>query len=75
MSELDKKKLQIEFLQKQFFASLAVAFALLGWVVTNYESTSEYILLLSFFSLLVAVWFVVMVHKKINFLIHEVGKL
>ena len=46
MSELDKKKLQIEFLQKQFFASLAVAFALLGWVVTNYESTNEYILLL-----------------------------
>ncbi|SMG65340.1 hypothetical protein BMETH_32951134155, partial [methanotrophic bacterial endosymbiont of Bathymodiolus sp.] len=36
MTKLDEKKLEIDFLQKQFFVSLAVMFALLGWMSTNY---------------------------------------
>jgi hypothetical protein len=32
MSKLDEKKLEIEFLQKQFFVALTVMFALLGWM-------------------------------------------
>ena len=75
MSELDEKKLEIEYLQKQFFAALAVMFALLGWMVTNYGSTGGLIIFLSFVAFFVAVSFVVVVHKKIIFLIKEVGKL
>ena len=48
MSELDEKKLEIDFLQKQFFVALAVMFALLGWMATNYSKTDTLIIGLAF---------------------------
>jgi len=48
MTKLDEKKLEIDFLQKQFFVSLAVMFALLSWMATHYMNANLLILSLAF---------------------------
>ena len=75
VSELDEKKLEIDFLQKQFFVALAVMFALLGWMATNYSKTDTLIIGLAFVAFLFSTAFVVVIHKKIRLLILEVRKL
>ena len=75
MSKLDEKKLEIEFLQKQFFVALAVMFALLGWMATNYAIAASLIISLAFVAFFISVGFVVTVHKKIILLIREVSEL
>jgi ABC-type multidrug transport system permease subunit len=75
MSELDEKKLEIDFLQKQFFVALAVMFALLGWMASNYTATNNLIIGLAFVAFFFSVGFVVIVHKKIIMLIREVKEL
>jgi hypothetical protein len=75
MTKLDEKKLEIDFLQKQFFVSLAVMFALLGWMSTNYIHADILILSLAFGAFIFSVGFVVIVHKKIKSLIREVREL
>ena len=75
MGELDEKKLEIDYLEKLFFAALAAVFALLGWLASNYESVSLVILVLAFISFLVGVLFVYNVNSKIRKLIREVREL
>ena len=75
MAQLDEKQLEIEFLQKQFFVSIAVLFALLGWMSTNYIHADILILSLAFIAFFFSVGFVVIVYKKIKLLIREVGEL
>jgi len=75
MSELDEKKLEIDFLQKQFFVALAVMFALLGWMATNYLGAESLIISLAFVAFIFSVGFTFTLHRKICLLIREVRKL
>ncbi len=75
MSKLDEKKLEIDFLQKQFFVAIAVMFALLGWMGSNHQKLDILILGLSFIAFLISSIFVIITHKKIKSLIKEVSEL
>jgi len=75
MTKLDEKKLEIDFLQKQFFVSLAVMFALLSWMATHYMNANLLIISLAFVAFFFSAGFVVVVHKRIKSLIREVREL
>jgi len=75
MGELDKIKLEINFHEKMFFSALAVLLALLGWMVLNFKSAEETILLLAMVSSVLSSGIVVRSYFQIRALINKVGEL
>jgi len=75
MGELDKIKLEINFHEKMFFSALAVLLALLGWMVLNFKSVEETILLLAMVSSVLSSGIVVRSYFQIRALINKVGEL
>ncbi|MBT4330025.1 MAG: hypothetical protein HOD58_08885 [Gammaproteobacteria bacterium] len=75
MSELDRIKLKISFHEKMFFSALAVLLALLGWMVLNFKSAEEVILLLAMISSVLSSGVVVRSYFRIRVLIDKVGEL
>ena len=75
MSELDKKKAELGFWEKVFFASFAAIFGLSGWFSANYEKADMAFLIASSVAFIFAVMFVVVAYRKVQRVIQEIGEL
>ena len=75
MSKLDKKKAQLSFWEKIFFASFAAVFGLAGWFSSNYKEADVAFLLASSVAFGFAVLFVIVAFRKVQKVINEIGEL
>ena len=75
MSELDKKKAELSFWEKIFFASFAAVFGLAGWFSANYKNTDMAFLFASSVAFVFAILFVIVAYRKVQKVINEIGDL
>ena len=75
MSKLDKKKAELGFWEKIFFASFAAVFGLAGWFSSNYKDADTAFLLASSIAFVFAVLFVIIAFRKVQKVINEIGDL
>jgi uncharacterized membrane protein YsdA (DUF1294 family) len=75
MSELDKKKAELAFWEKVFFASFAAVFGLAGWFSANYKTADVAFLIASSVAFVFAVLVVIVTYRKVQNVIHELGGL
>ena len=75
MSELDKKKAELGFWEKVFFALFAVIFAVAGWFSSNYKDADVALLIATSVVFVFAILFVVVVYRKVKRIIDEIGEL
>ena len=75
MSELDKKKAELGFWEKIFFASFAAVFGLAGWFSSNYKNADTAFLFASTIAFIFAILFVVIAFRKVQRVIQEIGDL
>ena len=75
MSELDKKKAELGFWEKVFFASFAAVFGLSGWFSSNYKDADIAFLFASSIAFIFAVLFVIIAYRKVQNVISEIGEL
>ena len=74
MPLLEELKAKLAFFEKLFFASLAVAVALSGWIASNYDTTSIWILLSAVIAFFLTAVGMVIVYRNIKSLFKAIGK-
>ncbi len=75
MSELEKKKAELGFWEKVFFAAFAAMFGLSGWFSANYENANSAFLVASSIAFMFAIIFVIVAYRKVQRVIDEIGEL
>ncbi len=75
MSELDKKKAELGFWEKIFFALFAVIFGVAGWFSANYKDADAALLIATSLIFIFAIIFVVVAYRKVKRIIDEIGEL
>ncbi len=72
MSKLDRLIQELTIQKQLFFGSLGVVFGIVAWVVTNYKTTSSWVLSLCFIVVLGAMVFGYAKHKRMNQLLEGI---
>ncbi len=75
MGELDKKRVELGFWEKVFFAGLAAVFGLAGWFSANYLTAGLAFLIASSVAFTFTLLFVVVSYRKVQRIIKEIGEL
>ncbi|MCO6434091.1 hypothetical protein [Nitrosomonas nitrosa] len=75
MSKLDKKKAELSFWEKVFFALFAAIFGVAGWFSSNYKDADVALLIATSLVFVFAILFLVVVYRKIKRIINEIGEL
>ncbi len=75
MSELDKKKAELSFWEKVFFALFATVLGVSGWFSSNYKDADVALLIATSLVFLFTVVFLIVVYRKIKRIIDEIGEL
>ncbi|MDO9048422.1 MAG: hypothetical protein Q7U66_11900, partial [Methylobacter sp.] len=73
MSELDKKKAELGFWEKIFFALFAAIFGMAGWFSSNYKDVDIALLIATSFVFVFAILFVIVAYQKVKKIINEIG--
>ena len=71
MSKIDKIKADISLHEKLFFGFMAILFAQVAWIASNYEAIKWWLLLASFVALFGTAAFCAAQYRKIKRLIQE----
>jgi hypothetical protein len=74
MPKLDELKARLSFAEKMLFASLAIIFALVGWMSGNFDNSNAWLLAGAFAVLLFSTVFCVLSYRYIKRLIEEIGE-
>jgi len=75
MSELDKKKAELAFWEKIFFALFATIVGLAGWFSSHYEKTTNVFLVASCIVFSFAIIFIIVSYIKVQRIIDDIGEL
>ena len=71
---LEELKVKLAFFEKLFFAGLAIVVILSGWIASNYDKTSVWILLGAVIAFFLTAIGMVIVYRNIKTLFKAIGK-
>ena len=75
MSAIDETKEQIAYLKIWFGAFVVTLISLIGWLVPNYETAKQFLVVLDMVAILFLVIAISMIHKNIQRLIRDLRDL
>lgn len=74
MPVLEELKAKLAFFEKLFFSGLAMIVALSGWIASNYDETSVWIVLGAVIAFFLTAIGMVIVYRNIKILFKAIGK-
>ena len=75
MSALDEAKEQIAYLKVWFGAFVVTLISLIGWLVPNYETAKQFLVVLDMVAILFLVIAIGLIHRNIKWLIRGLREL